>query len=103
MSSTLVRSLGLAVSAVYAAFIVWMYAAQPRTMAEVRGGVASTIGAYAIDRAVFDEGLRHFRADRFAGGARGFRARRPGAARSDDTVLRRLQLHAAGLGTLLSR
>jgi tetratricopeptide (TPR) repeat protein len=61
-----VRALGLVLAAGYTAFIVWIYAAQPRTMAEVRGGVVSSIGAYTIDRAAFDEGLAHFRADRFA-------------------------------------
>jgi hypothetical protein len=47
----LVRLAGLATTAVYAAFIVWVYAAQPRTLSEVRGGVAASIGAYRIDAA----------------------------------------------------
>jgi hypothetical protein len=63
--STWLRAIGLAVSAAYATFIVWLYAAQPRTLVEVRGGVASSLGAYAIDRASFDEGLRFFRRDQF--------------------------------------
>ena len=65
MTSSLWRALGLAVSAVYGAFVVWLYAAQPRTLVEVRGGVAASVGAYTVDRTSFEEGLRFFRADRF--------------------------------------
>ena len=67
-----IRLAGLAVTAVYAAFIVWVYAAQPRTLREVRGGVAASIGVYRIDAAAFDEGLRYFRTDRFAEARRAF-------------------------------
>jgi len=59
------RALGLVVSALYGAFIVWLYAAQPRTLVEVRGGVAAGVGVYTVDRASFEEGLRFFRGDRF--------------------------------------
>lgn len=62
----LARLLGLVLALAYAAFTVWLYIAQPGTLAGVRGGVAATIGAYAIDRASFDEGLRFFRNDQFA-------------------------------------
>ena len=65
-SPALVRLAGLVATILYAAFIVWVYAAQPKTIAEVRGGVAATVGAYSIDRTAFDEGLRYFRADQFA-------------------------------------
>jgi hypothetical protein len=63
--STWLRVLGLVTSAIYASFVVWLYAAQPRTIIEVRGGVAARVGVYAIDRPSFDEGLRFFREDRF--------------------------------------
>jgi hypothetical protein len=65
MSPTQLRLVGLVLVVSYAAFIVWLYAAQPRSLAEVRGGMAATIGAYTIDRASFDEGLRLFRNDQF--------------------------------------
>ena len=71
-SPTLVRIAGLATTATYAAFIVWVYAAQPRTLREVRGGVAASLGVYRIDAVAFDEGLRFFRADRFAEARRAF-------------------------------
>ena len=71
-SPSVIRLAGLAVTAVYATFIVWVYAAQPRTLREVRGGVAASIGAYRVDAAAFDEGLRYFRTDRFAEARRAF-------------------------------
>jgi hypothetical protein len=45
--------------------LLWLYAAQPATLAEVRGGLTSSVGLYRIDQQAFDEGLAHFRADRF--------------------------------------
>ncbi len=59
------RLLGLAAVGAYAALIVWIYAQQPKTLAEVTGGVASTFGVYAVDRVSFDEGLEYFHRDRF--------------------------------------
>jgi hypothetical protein len=72
LSPAVIRLAGLAVAAVYAAFILWIYAAQPRTLREVRGGVAASMGVYRIDAAAFDEGLRYFRSDRFAEARRAF-------------------------------
>ena len=65
MKATAVRAAGLASSLAYAAFIAWVYAQQPRTVAELAGGLASTVGAYEIDRNSFNQGLQFFRADRF--------------------------------------
>jgi tetratricopeptide (TPR) repeat protein len=65
-SPAVIRSAGLLVVAGYALFIAWIYVAQPRTLREVRGGVAASIGVYQIDAAAFEEGLRFFRANRFA-------------------------------------
>jgi len=71
-SPAAIRLAGLAVTAVYGVFIVWVYAVQPRSLREVRGGVAASIGVYRIDTAAFDEGLRYFRTDRFAEARRAF-------------------------------
>jgi hypothetical protein len=62
---SIIRALGLAGSAAYAAFAVWLFAAQPRTFTEVAGGVAAGVGAYRVDRQAFEEGLAFFRQDRF--------------------------------------
>jgi hypothetical protein len=60
------RLAGAACASLYAALIVWVYVSQPRTMAQVRGGVASAVGAYSIDQAHFDQGLRFFRSGQFS-------------------------------------
>lgn len=79
MSPAAIRALGLCGTAVYAAFIGWLMAAQPRTAAEVRGGVSASIGAYRIDRASFDEGLAFFRKDQFAEARTAFERADPAA------------------------
>lgn len=61
----MVRAGGLAGAVLYAVAIVWMYSAQPQTVAEVTGGLTSTIGAYRIDQQAFDDGLAFFRKDQF--------------------------------------
>jgi len=65
MRESVVRSIGLTVSLAYGALVVWLYATQPQTMAQVSGGLTSMIGAYTVDQQAFDDGLRFFRADKF--------------------------------------
>ncbi|HEY0283879.1 MAG TPA: hypothetical protein VGC23_00705 [Vicinamibacterales bacterium] len=57
------RVFGLALAVCYATFIVWLYARQPQTLAEVTGGLTATVGAYRIDQQAFDDGLRLFRGE----------------------------------------
>ncbi|MEO8258620.1 MAG: hypothetical protein ABI868_14830 [Acidobacteriota bacterium] len=64
-NARLIRLGGAVTTGLYAAFIVWVYVNQPRTMAQVAGGVASTVGAYRIDQASFAQGISAFRGDRF--------------------------------------
>ena len=66
MKEPVIRGVGLAGSLAYAAAIAWLYASQPQTVAQVTGGFASIVGAYSIDPVSFADGLRFFRADRFA-------------------------------------
>ena len=65
MRESAVRSFGLAASICYAALIVWVYAHQPQSLAEVSGGLSASIGAYQIDQVVFEEGVRLFRSGQF--------------------------------------
>ena len=60
------RALGVMAIALYAAFVVWLYARQPQTLQEVTGGIAAGIGAYRIDQQAFDDGLQFFRHNQFA-------------------------------------
>jgi hypothetical protein len=52
-------------SLAYAALLVWLYATQPRTMAQVSGGLAASVGAYRVDAQAFSDGLAFFRRDQF--------------------------------------
>jgi hypothetical protein len=61
----LVRIAGLLFSAAYAAFIVSVYARQPRTVQQLAGGMAASVGAYKVDAVNFREGLRFFHGDHF--------------------------------------
>jgi hypothetical protein len=61
----MLRVAGAVFAAGYAAFIVWVYTAQPRNVAEVTGGLAATVGAYRIDQQAFDDGRRFFQKDQF--------------------------------------
>lgn len=60
-----IQILGAILSIIYAVFIVWLYALEPKTISEVATKATVTIGTYEIDKAKFDEGLRLFRAENF--------------------------------------
>jgi hypothetical protein len=60
-----VRAAGLVTSFAYAALIVWVYSHQPQTIAEVSGGLASSVGAYRADPAALAEGRQYFYKDQF--------------------------------------
>ena len=60
-----IRVTGLLLTIAYASILGWMYARQPTSAAQVSGGLASLVHAYAIDRQAFDDGLRFFHQDQF--------------------------------------
>jgi tetratricopeptide (TPR) repeat protein len=61
----MVRILGLALAILYGGIIIWLYAAQPQTLAQVTGGVASGVGLYRADPQATADGLAFFRRDAF--------------------------------------
>ncbi len=65
MRDSAIRIVGAAAAVAYAVFIAWVSVSQPRSMAEVTGGLTASIGAYRIDEVAFDDGLAFFRADKF--------------------------------------
>ena len=65
MREELVRALGLVISLAYASVIVWVYARQPETLAQVTGGLAASVGAYHVDQQAFTDALTLFRKDQF--------------------------------------
>jgi hypothetical protein len=50
---------------VYAGIIGWLFAAQPKTLAEAVGGVAASVGAYSVDAQSFADGIAFFQRDQF--------------------------------------
>lgn len=61
----LVRVTGLGGALLYAGVIVWLYASQPQTVAEVTGGLTASVGAYKVDSEAMADGLAFFRQDQF--------------------------------------
>lgn len=62
---TLLRVVGLAVAAVGCGSLLWLFVHQPTNLEELTGGVAASVGAYAINQADFDLGQQFFAEDKF--------------------------------------
>jgi hypothetical protein len=65
MQHKLIQSVGVAWTLLYAVFVIWIYATEPRTLREVASGAQVVAGTYEVDREKFEEGLRLFRAEQF--------------------------------------
>jgi hypothetical protein len=66
MQNRSIQITGLVLSAVYFAFIIWLYATEPRSFKEVATGAQVAVGTYQVDQEKFDAGLALFRRDQFA-------------------------------------
>lgn len=56
---------GFLASAAYAALIVWLYASQPQTVAQVTGGLSAGAGLYRVDEAATADAMAFFRREAF--------------------------------------
>ncbi len=76
MKEKYLQILGIFLTAVYGLFVVWLYAAAPKNLAELPSKAQSTIESatttaqvltdtYQVDAAKYDEALKEFRADNF--------------------------------------
>jgi tetratricopeptide (TPR) repeat protein len=65
MREKLLPGAGLALTLLYGAGIIWLYANAPRTVAEARTQTSVAAGVYEIDRESFTRGLTLFRRDQF--------------------------------------
>ena len=65
MRYKLIQSLGIAWTLLYGALVVWLYAAAPRSVAEVARGASVAAGTYEIDRARFDAARELFRREQY--------------------------------------
>src|SRR5258708_36952108 len=52
---------GLVLTAIYAAFIIWVYATEPRTFREVANSASVAAGSYQVDQERFNAALALFR------------------------------------------
>jgi hypothetical protein len=76
MKEKYIQSLGIVLTVCYGFFILWLYWAAPKSLAEVPAKAKETIentatqgqiiiGTYEVDAAKFGDGLKAFRADNF--------------------------------------
>jgi hypothetical protein len=66
MNEKTIQFLSIIITIIFGVIIVWLYLAEPKTLAEVATKSAVTVGVYEIDKAKFNEGLRLFRAENYA-------------------------------------
>lgn len=65
MQQRLIQIIGLAMTAVYAVAIVWLYATEPRSFKEVATGAQVAAGTYQVDQDKFNSALALFRREQF--------------------------------------
>ena len=76
MNEKYIQILGLMLTLLYGTFVVFLYAAEPRSLEEISIKAKSTVenavtkgqvitGTYEVDQAKFNEGLQAFRRDNF--------------------------------------
>ncbi len=66
MRTRFIKLGGIAWTLLYAAFILWVYATEPRTFTEVTTQASVAAGTYAIDGARFDAARELFRREQYA-------------------------------------
>ena len=65
MQTRIIQVAGLTFTIAYAAFIVWIYATEPRTFKEVTTGAEVAAGTYEINQGNFNSALSLFRHEQF--------------------------------------
>ena len=65
MNSKVIQVTGLALTIAYAAFIIWIYATEPRTFKEVATSAEVAAGTYQINQEKFDAGHALFLREQF--------------------------------------
>lgn len=93
-----IQSIGIVVTSLYAAFVVWIYATQPRSVAELATAAAVQANVYEIDRARFEEGMRNFKLGQFAVAADHFRGADPASRDPKTQFLIAYSHYAIGKG-----
>ena len=65
MSKRFILIAGIGWTLLYASAVVWLYATQPRTVAEMRTGASVAAGTYEVDRARFEAARELFRREQY--------------------------------------
>jgi hypothetical protein len=65
MQPKYIQSVGIALTLLYATFIVWIYVTAPASLAEVATQTRAATGTYEVDPKHFEAALQLFRADQF--------------------------------------
>jgi hypothetical protein len=65
MKSRIIQVAGLTLTVAYAAFIIWIYATEPRTFKEVATSAEVASGTYQINKEKFDSGYGLFLREQF--------------------------------------
>ena len=65
MQQKSIQIIGLALSAIYATAIIWIYATEPRSFREVATVAQVAVGTYQVDQEKFNAALALFRRDQF--------------------------------------
>lgn len=65
MRHKLIQWVGIAWTLLFAALVVWLYAAAPQSIAEVTTQASVAAGTYEVDRARFDAGRELFRREQY--------------------------------------
>ena len=65
MQTRIIQIAGLGFTIAYAAFIVWIYATEPRTFKEVTTSAEVAAGTYQINQDKFNSALALFRREQF--------------------------------------
>lgn len=65
MTTRIIQSAGLVVTALYAVFVIWIYATEPRSFRDVATTAEVAAGTYRIDQEKFNSGLELFRREQF--------------------------------------
>jgi len=78
MQHRLIQSVGIAWTILFAVFIIWIYATEPRNLKDVTSSAGSAVGTYQIDQPKFDAALEMFKNKNYAAARDEFERADPG-------------------------
>jgi hypothetical protein len=65
MQNRIIQAVGIVWTLLFAAFVIWLYATEPRTFKEVATNTQVTAGTYQIDQVKFDSALDLFHREQY--------------------------------------